>query len=91
MKRKLKPKLKLRPEVVRFALLMEAKLRKHDKDRGDGWRSMYDEDIRERLDSELKELELVWFDRDLRKNEAADVANFLMFLTEKRRHLKRYR
>ena len=76
--------VRLRPEVRRFAERMELKLREHDDDRGNGWRQMFDEDIRERLDDELVELFAVWYDREERKVEAADVANFLMFLTESR-------
>ena len=83
--------MKLRPEVRRFAERMERKLRKHDDEWGDGWRSMYNEDILCRFNQELKELKEVWHDEERRLDEAADVANFLMFLTEKRRHRPQYK
>lgn len=76
--------MKIRPAVRRFAEAMERKLRKHDGDWGDSWKGMFDEDIRERFDAEFKELEAVWYDEAKRRGEAADVANFLMFLVEKR-------
>lgn len=82
--------MKLRPEVRRFAENMERKLRKHDDDWGDSWRTMYNEDVWARIEGEMKELQEVLHDEVERVGEAADVANFLMFLVEKRRHRPQY-
>jgi hypothetical protein len=81
--------LDLRPEVRRFAERMEMKLRKHDADRQDGWKLMYDEDVWEGIERELAELKSVkcrcGADAEARADECADVANFLMFLASRRR------
>ena len=46
--------IKLRPEVRRFAERMERALRDNDH-KGDSWREMYNEDIMERIDEEIKD------------------------------------
>ena len=80
--------MKLRAEVRRFAERMEKKLRKHDDDYGDNWKTMCDDDVWEGIRSEMAELKAIrcrcGADAEARANECADVANFLMFLASKR-------
>ncbi len=46
----------MRPEVLAFARLMEAKLREHDDDRGSGWKYDDPEQLLERIWEEANEL-----------------------------------
>ena len=69
----------LRPEVLVFANLMEHKLREHDADRGDSWRQMSPQALFDRLCAEMEELKWAW-ERDEKRVECIDVANFAMFL-----------
>lgn len=78
----------LRPDVLAFAQAMERKLRKHDAERGDSWQAMDPVWLRKRIVQEhvefLEAAECViarpWPEgRPQVRDEAADVANFLMF------------
>lgn len=75
----------LRPAVQAFAREMEARLRKHDATRGErGWRVEALSSLFARLREEVCELESAVFLRDPAGivDEAADVANFAMFLAD---------
>ena len=82
--------MRLRPEVRRFAEAMEAKLRQHDKARGDSWEHSSFPWLEGRLRHEMKEFRHALRERsygdldDLKRVrcEAADVGNFLMFIVE---------
>ena len=79
--------LHLRPEVLAFAQLMEAKLRAHDADRGaTGWKTATPWDLWRWLEREVGELRLADRNGDLAAigREAADVANFAMMLADVR-------
>jgi hypothetical protein len=72
----------LRPSVLRFAQQMEKKLRAHD-DKG-GWDKCSVIWLEKRMKEELHELEgamLAGAPDDI-DDEAADVANFLMMISE---------
>jgi hypothetical protein len=80
----------LRPEVYLFALLMEQKLRKHDKERGQtGWHFDGEESegrryLLNRLKGEVKELEEAMDDCPPFGSfigEAVDVGNFAMMIS----------
>ncbi len=72
----------LRPEVLAFARLMEAKLRKHDVRMGQSWKDDDPEALFLRLKQEGQEL---WWalggDGDV-VGEAVDVANFAMMIAD---------
>ncbi len=80
----------LRPEVLGFAVMMEAVLAQNDW-KG-GWQDMEYADILERLDEELAELKetfaplktrfWTFSERETAKKEAIDVANFCMMLVD---------
>jgi len=75
-----------RPEVQRFAVLMEQVLQKND--RKGGWKKMDDTDILRRIHQEILELDQeilrssTKVDREAAIKEAVDVANFCMFLAD---------
>lgn len=81
----------LRPEVRKFAYLMERKLREHDSEKGsDGWKKDNTSALINRVDEEIAELhsEIIEIKEDHFigricnfenfKNEAIDVANMSM-------------
>lgn len=70
--------LEVRPQVARFALAMEQKLRENDW-KG-GWQEMEDWEVFDRIDEEVQELKLAGTETLL--GEAADVANFCMFYAD---------
>lgn len=85
--------LAVRPEVQKFAQMMERKLRKHDAKLGSRVEGFDGDFCVGRLEEEFKELMAVWaeyqeshrakdFDRLCRRvhQEAVDVANFCMML-----------
>lgn len=74
--------LKVRPQVEAFALAMERKLRQNDH-KG-GWRRMNNGAIMHRVDIEREELTAALASKDWMRirDEAADVANFLMMLCQ---------
>jgi len=80
--------MELRPEVKAFAEAMEAKLRKHDKDRGDSWRDNSTIELYGRLKQEINEFVTAVFtptepDHEKRVlDEGADAANFILFLVD---------
>ena len=80
------PPTVLRPEVQAFAQLMEQVLRENDW-KG-GWQGMTADEILERVREEVEELEDAvangGFKDDLINKEAADIANFVMFLVDNR-------
>lgn len=71
--------LELRPEVARFAQLMERRLRANDH-KG-GWRGDTPHALLRRLREETDELYLAITAEDV-GNEAADVANFAMMIAD---------
>ena len=71
-----------RKAVTRFAAQMEAKLREHDSIRGDSWGTMSTQELFERLRAEVEELRWAW-DREDKRVECVDVANFAMFLWDR--------
>jgi hypothetical protein len=85
--------MKLRPEVLKFARAMEAKLRLHDEDRGkSGWRGDVELGLLSATKSHLVErlkLEVEEYIRSFEntrypgigdKDELCDIANFCMML-----------
>lgn len=85
--------LVVRPEVQRFAQMMERTLRKHDAERGEGVEGLDADFCIGRIQGEFKELMEVWKRYELTfrpkevdqlsgrlKAEAVDVANFCMML-----------
>jgi NTP pyrophosphatase (non-canonical NTP hydrolase) len=73
--------LHVRPEVARFALLMEAKLRANDHKRH--WRYVPLQYLSMRLTQERKELAGAIQTRTDVGGECADVANFAMMIADK--------
>jgi hypothetical protein len=80
-----------RPEVERFAMGMERKLRQNDH-KG-GWKQMSVDEMIERLDEEVEELKKAL--HPMRKDnpqrvfkEAVDIANFCMFIADNAGALK---
>jgi len=81
--------MELRPVVLRFAQLMEARLREHDAERGcAGWLD-YDMDyLIHRMIGEVDEVTCLWRDRwpppSLAEMaaECADVANYAMMIAD---------
>ena len=61
---------------------MEQKLRKHDDSRGDSWKDESPEWHLARLKKEVAELEKAVASEHGYDQEAADVANFAMFVSE---------
>ena len=45
--------MKIRPEIMRFAEAMETKLQKHDKEKGDSWKKMSINRLKELLEKEI--------------------------------------
>lgn len=80
--------MKLRPEVRRFADEMERRLRAHDAERGVSWRRIDDVSLFNRATHELFEFDealkfLAGAGRQIAiAQEAADTANYLMFIVE---------
>lgn len=75
--------LGIRPEVARFAVNMERRLAEHDEDRGDEWRTFGVNKLMERLGEETAEFVVAVAVRPrAATDEAADMANFAMFLVE---------
>lgn len=78
--------IELRPEVLRFAQAMEARLRANDH-KG-GWKDCRTSYLFERLEEEAKELRGTMFGNEKDRlhaqilPEAADVANFAMMLAD---------
>ena len=72
--------MKTREEVAAFAKAMEKKLRKRDG--YGGWRHLPLEYLREKLQAEVRELEisLKYEPTEEVMNECVDVANFCMFI-----------
>ena len=75
----------LRPEVLTFALLMERKLRKHDKDRGDSYKITDVDYLLMRLREEVKELHNAieddpWDGKGVSLGESVDVGNISMMI-----------
>lgn len=78
--------MKLRREVRRFAEAMETRLQRHDATRGKEWLTMTPRKLRGRLAQELQEfrgaMDYHGNDWPAIRDEAADAANFLMFIVE---------
>jgi len=75
----------LRPEVLTFALLMERNLRKHDKDRGDSYKTTDVDYLLMRLREEVKELHNAieddpWDGKGVSLGESVDVGNISMMI-----------
>jgi hypothetical protein len=74
----------LRPEVLAFALMMEARLREKDADKGDGWKRKSLAALRTDLSVKHVQLNVAL---DVRKTEGiaralADMGNISMFLVD---------
>ena len=67
-----------RKEVLRFAHMMEDRLR--DNDHKGGWRDCTAVYLWNRLAQEMNELKIALFDRGDISRESADVANFAMMI-----------
>lgn len=74
--------VKLRPDVLAFACLMETKLRKHDAKRGQSWKQDDVRDLFDRLTDEAKELRRALNGRGDVVDECVDVANFAMMVAD---------
>jgi len=72
----------MRPEIRRFAGLMEMKLRKHDPARGQRWKTGDAEHHLERISYILEELEQAVSARKRVGLKAADLANHAMMLAD---------
>jgi hypothetical protein len=75
----------VRPEVLTFALLMERKLRKHDTERGDSYKTSNVDYLLMRLREEVKELHNVieddpWDGKGVSLGETVDVGNIAMMV-----------
>lgn len=81
----IKQTIYVRPEVARFAQLMEMKLSMHDEERGDSWQKENTDFFMVRIEEEYAELLEAVITGNMKKiqYEAADVANFLMMLSWK--------
>lgn len=73
----------LRPEVLAFALLMEARLREKDADKGQRWKERHLQDLRVSLLSKVRSLDdtliVVPF---IANKHAVDLANFCMMIAD---------
>lgn len=78
----------LRPEVMAFARLMESKLRKHDGDRGQSWKTTPPGQLLRALDRERVELIDATNNAGDIRGEAADVANFAMMVADRMTNLR---
>lgn len=72
----------LRPEIKKFAGLMELKLRKHDPARGQRWKTGDTEHHLERISYILSELEAAVEEGQRVGIKAADLANHAMMLAD---------
>jgi len=72
----------LRPEIVRFAGLMEMKLLKHDPARGQSWKSGDAEYHLQRIKAIVDELQIAVFNSEKIGIKAADLANHAMMLAD---------
>jgi len=74
----------VRQEIARFAGIMEKKMRAHDDDRGYDWKGEDWSYLIERMREEITELEeaLSSSDHQSISEEAADVANFAMMISD---------
>lgn len=72
----------LRPEIKKFAGLMELKLLKHDPARGQDWKSGDSEHHIARIKAIIEELEQATFDGKRVGVKAADLANHAMMLAD---------
>jgi len=67
--------MEIRQEIQKFATYMESIMRQHDKDKGDSWKRMHREDLKDLFKKEVNEA--------LESNmdtEFIDVANFCMMI-----------
>ena len=79
----------IRPQVRRFAHIMETKFRLHDKERGDPYQNCSLEFLKARFEGEVKEfLECIDENKNLQnwEFEAADVGNTASMLVEWKRN-----
>ena len=80
-------KSRIRSEIQRFALFMDLKLSKHERQRGDSWRDEPVSYLMDRLEEEVEELKAAVAGGESAVRitaEAADVANFAMMIHEVR-------
>ncbi len=81
------PRLKIRPEVQKFAEAMERTLREHDPYKN-GWEAMYSDELREKFDEEVREAADAFeessiggeIEQAILKREVTDVANICMMI-----------
>ena len=74
--------MQLRPEISRFAGLMEMKLLKHDPARGQSWKSGDAEHHLQRIKAILDELQIAVWNNEKVGIKAADLANHAMMLAD---------
>jgi hypothetical protein len=70
----------IRPEIMRFAEIMETKMAQNDEWKGDSWKDLHYKDIHERIEDEWKEyLEAEHKElKEYMQDELIDIANFCM-------------
>lgn len=73
---------RLRPELVKFAGLMEMKLLKHDPARGQRWKGGDADYHLERIEAIIDELKIAVANRERVGIKAADLANHAMMLAD---------
>jgi len=74
----------LRPEVLAFALLMEARLREKDADKGQGWKKKTDIDLTVNICAAARSIEQSLFPHRGERSIKAlvDMSNHCMMLTD---------
>ena len=65
----------IRPELALFVKAMETKLRRHDKEKGDAWKTCPEEVLHKNLEEEIDKY---FQSRDRRK--LTDIANYSMMI-----------
>jgi hypothetical protein len=79
----------LRPEIVRFAGLMEMKLLKHDPVRGQSWKSCDKDYLLQRIKAVADELHVAVYNGEKIGIKAADLANLAMMLADQAGELEK--
>lgn len=71
----------LRPEVMAFALLMEARLREKDEDKAESWKSKSVDDLLVNVASKKLQMEMQNYESGMIR-EAVDLANYCMMIAD---------
>jgi hypothetical protein len=73
----------LRPEVLAFAMLMEARMQAKDADKNDQWKTVDEEDLLVQVSSKTMLLDAaVRGGYDARVRHAVDLANYCMMIAD---------